>query len=174
MGAALEAVRPKIEQAAIDDPAAFWNAMHPLLKDQMFALCALDEAANDLWGKIQGKRVFELWGLDMSLAPLSDYTIGIDTIEEDGREDAGVRRLARSTRSSSVRMKTSISSAPCASKPTRYSASTPTVAGPRNRRSTIRGRLPNWASNSLSSLCLPRIGTDEKGLRRIGPADRRR
>ncbi len=82
MSAALEAVRSKIENATIDDPAKFWDVFHPLLKDQMFALCALDEAATDLWGKKQGKRVYELWGLDMSLAPLSDYTIGIDTIEK--------------------------------------------------------------------------------------------
>ena len=82
MAAALAAVRPTIETATIDDPAAFWDVMHPLLKGQMFALCALDEAANDLWGKRLGKPVYELWGLDMSLAPLSDYTIGIDTIEK--------------------------------------------------------------------------------------------
>ncbi len=80
MSEALEAVRPQIENASIDDPSAFWDMMHPLLKDQMFALCALDEAANDLWGKQLGKPVHGLWGLDMSRAPLSDYTIGIDTI----------------------------------------------------------------------------------------------
>jgi len=82
MSAALEAVRPKIENASFQEPAAFWNSMHPLLCDQMFALCALDEAAHDLWGKRLGKPVHELYGLDMSKAPLSDYTIGIDTVEK--------------------------------------------------------------------------------------------
>lgn len=82
MSAALEAVRPSIERDSIDDPATFWGDMQPLLKDQMFALCALDEAATDLWGKRRGKAVHDLWGLDMSKAPLSDYTIGIDTIEK--------------------------------------------------------------------------------------------
>jgi L-alanine-DL-glutamate epimerase-like enolase superfamily enzyme len=48
----------------------------------MFALCALDEAATDLWGKRLGKPVHALYGLDLSKAPLTDYTIGIDTIEK--------------------------------------------------------------------------------------------
>lgn len=82
MSAALEAVRPRIEAATCDDPVALWAQMQPLLAEQMFALCALDEAANDLWGKLAGKPAYELWGLDMSKAPLSDYTIGIDTIEK--------------------------------------------------------------------------------------------
>jgi L-alanine-DL-glutamate epimerase-like enolase superfamily enzyme len=82
MSAALQAVRAQIEDASIDDPAAFWEVMRPLLSNQMFALCALDEAANDLWGKRQGRAVHDLWGLDMALAPMSDYTIGIDTVEK--------------------------------------------------------------------------------------------
>lgn len=82
MSAALKAVRPLIENETIDDPSAFWDDMHPLLEEQMFALCALDEAVNDLWGKRQRKPVYELWGLDMAQAPLSDYTIGIDTIDK--------------------------------------------------------------------------------------------
>ena len=82
MSDALEVVRPLIENESIVDPASFWDDMQPLLKNQMFALCALDEAVNDWWGKREGKPTHELWGLDMSLAPLSDYTIGIDTIEK--------------------------------------------------------------------------------------------
>jgi L-Ala-D/L-Glu epimerase / N-acetyl-D-glutamate racemase len=82
MSAALESVRSKIENASFEEPAGFWQAMHPPLADQMFALCALDEAAHDLWGKRLGKPVYELYGLDMRNAPLSDYTIGIDTIDK--------------------------------------------------------------------------------------------
>jgi len=82
MAAALEAIRPTIEAATFNDPVELWDRMHPLLADQMFALCALDEAATDLWGKRLGKPVHELYGLDISKAPRSDYTIGIDTIEK--------------------------------------------------------------------------------------------
>ena len=46
-----------------------------------FALCALDEAAHDLWGKQLGAPVWKLWGLELKNLPLSDYTIGIDSID---------------------------------------------------------------------------------------------
>jgi L-alanine-DL-glutamate epimerase-like enolase superfamily enzyme len=46
-----------------------------------FALCALDEAAHDLWGKRLGQPVYKLWGLSLDRVPLSNYTIGIDTVE---------------------------------------------------------------------------------------------
>ena len=55
--------------------------MLPVLGDQRFALCALDEAAHDLWGKKLGQPVYRLWGLELKNLPLSDYTIGIDTID---------------------------------------------------------------------------------------------
>jgi L-alanine-DL-glutamate epimerase-like enolase superfamily enzyme len=35
-------------------------------------------ALYDLWGKKQGKRSYELWGLDPKTNPVTDYTIGID------------------------------------------------------------------------------------------------
>src|SRR5438876_2170677 len=48
----LEAVRPRLEAAKLDDPAALWSQMQPLLADNPFTLCALDQAAHDLWGKL--------------------------------------------------------------------------------------------------------------------------
>ncbi len=81
MTAALEAARPLIEATKLQDPAAFWQALQPALKDHPFAHAAIDLAAHDLWGKLNGKRVYELWGLDPSRNPLTDYTIGIDTID---------------------------------------------------------------------------------------------
>lgn len=45
-----------------------------------FAQCAIDCALHDLWGKSAGKPVAELWGLDQSIGPQSNFTIGIDTI----------------------------------------------------------------------------------------------
>lgn len=43
----------------------------------MFALCALDQALHDLWGKQQGKPVWQLWGHERAHCPSSDYTIGM-------------------------------------------------------------------------------------------------
>ena len=56
--------------------------MSPSLKHDRFALCALDQAAHDLWGKRLGQPVYKLWGLTLDHIPLSNYTIGIDTIEK--------------------------------------------------------------------------------------------
>ncbi|MBW3600069.1 MAG: dipeptide epimerase, partial [Planctomycetes bacterium] len=50
MTAALENVRGEIESYDLQDPAAFWEALHPRLRDNPFAHCALDQAAHDLWG----------------------------------------------------------------------------------------------------------------------------
>lgn len=82
MSEALEAVRFKIELANFCDPSVFWERMLPFFGDQMFALCALDEAVHDLWGKRQGRPVYDLWGLEMHDIPMTNYTIGIDTIEK--------------------------------------------------------------------------------------------
>jgi L-alanine-DL-glutamate epimerase-like enolase superfamily enzyme len=79
--AALENARTEIESCRWDDPAAFWQHLQPQLADHPFAHCALDQAAHDLWGKLRGAPVYELWGLDCDHNPLSDYTIGIDELD---------------------------------------------------------------------------------------------
>lgn len=78
---ALEAIRPLIEAHDLTDPAAFWAQLQPYLADQPFAACALDQAAWDLWAKRQGKPLYQLWQLDPARAPLTNYTIGLDTPE---------------------------------------------------------------------------------------------
>ncbi|MFB6454602.1 dipeptide epimerase [Chitinophaga sp. Hz27] len=62
-------------------PEKFWEDLYPKFSDNMFALCALDLAAWDLYGKQKGQPLYKLWGLDISHNPMTDYTIGIDTIE---------------------------------------------------------------------------------------------
>jgi L-alanine-DL-glutamate epimerase-like enolase superfamily enzyme len=56
--------------------------MAPLLPDDPFALCALDQAAHDLWGRRRGQPVWRLWGLQPVNLPPSDYTIGIAPVDE--------------------------------------------------------------------------------------------
>jgi len=79
MTAALEGVREAIEGGAFDHPAELWGRLCGPLRDQPFALCAVDEAAHDLWGKRHGEPTYRLLGLDRDPAPLSNYTIGLDT-----------------------------------------------------------------------------------------------
>jgi len=77
----LAALRPKLESAKLGEPAALWQQCQPALADDPFALCALDQAAHDLWGKLHGEPVWKLWGLSTDKTPRSNYTIGIDEID---------------------------------------------------------------------------------------------
>ncbi len=81
MASALEAVRPEISSHELTDPADFWQLLAPQLNQNSFAQCALDLAAHDLWGKIKQQPVYQLWGLETSSIPISNYTIGIDDID---------------------------------------------------------------------------------------------
>ena len=84
MAQALAAVESEVSAAAdvlTQDPARFWDRLAPHLKDNAFALCALDQAANDLWGKLRGQKVHEAWGLSIDKIPASNYTLGIDKID---------------------------------------------------------------------------------------------
>jgi L-Ala-D/L-Glu epimerase len=101
---ALMAARDRIEAERLDDPVALWERLSPALMHNRFAQAALDEAAHDLWGKKLGQPVYRLWGLEVGATqggqshfrcakigtvpshptelPVSDYTIGLDTIEK--------------------------------------------------------------------------------------------
>ena len=76
----LEQLRPVIERTPLATPEAFWESMHSHLAAHPFVLCALDQAAHDLYGKLQGKPVYELWGLKPENLPLSNFTIGMASI----------------------------------------------------------------------------------------------
>ena len=81
MSADLDRLRPLLKEATPDDPPQLWEQTRPLLANNPFAHCALDMAVHDLWGKTLGKPVYELWGLATDNVPVSNYTIGIDSIE---------------------------------------------------------------------------------------------
>lgn len=79
---ALEAVRPQIEAADALTPGDLWTQLYPYLQQHPFALCALDEAANDLAAKQASLPLYEFWGLDPTNLPITNFTIGIDTVEK--------------------------------------------------------------------------------------------
>ncbi len=81
MAAILERLRPRIESQRLHDPVEFWDRLCGELLQDRFAQSALDCAAHDLWGKLRGEPVWKLWGERLDNCPLSDYTIGIDSIE---------------------------------------------------------------------------------------------
>lgn len=81
MASLLERYRSHIEARSIDDPVRLWDEFQPLLGACPFAQCAVDMACHDLWGKIQGRPIWDLWGLSLDGAPATDYTIGIDSVD---------------------------------------------------------------------------------------------
>lgn len=69
------------EKFAFTEPERYWHYLHHLLPQNPFLVCALDIAAWDLFGKMQNKKLYEIWKGDTSRNPLTDYTIGIDNID---------------------------------------------------------------------------------------------
>jgi L-alanine-DL-glutamate epimerase-like enolase superfamily enzyme len=82
MMADLNKIRSIIESTTDETPEMFWAKIHPYLKEDMFALCALDMAYNDLYARKKGKKLYELWDYTIDKNPLTDYTIGIASIEK--------------------------------------------------------------------------------------------
>ena len=77
----LEAKKVFIEKFSFTDPERFWHYCHHLFPKNSFLVCALDMAGWDLYGKMKRKKLYELWGLDISKIPVTDFTIGIDSID---------------------------------------------------------------------------------------------
>lgn len=82
MRADLEKIRPLIESCSSETPEEFWTKMHPFLQHDMFALCALDVAYTDWYARKQEKKLYQLWNYNIDKNPLTDYTIGIASIEK--------------------------------------------------------------------------------------------
>src|SRR4026208_1004474 len=82
MEADLEAKKTFVEKYAFTEPERYWHYLHHLFPQNPFLVCALDIAAWDIIGKMQNKKLYELWDGDISKNPLTDYTIGIDTIDK--------------------------------------------------------------------------------------------
>lgn len=81
MQAEIEQIRTDIESYPFEKPEEF----HEFLSKKglgNFALCAMDLAAHDLYGKLLGKPLYELWGTRIDTYPVTNYTIGIDSIDK--------------------------------------------------------------------------------------------
>lgn len=77
----LERKKIFVEKFAFSDPERYWHYLHHLFPANPFLVCALDMAGWDIYGKLKRKQLHELWGLDTATAPITDFTIGIDSIE---------------------------------------------------------------------------------------------
>lgn len=78
----LEKTRPIIETIEDETPEEFWAKINPLLQENKFALCALDNAYNDWYARKKNIKLYQLWNYSIQNNPLTNYTIGIDSIEK--------------------------------------------------------------------------------------------
>ena len=81
LGNVLSAQKEVIESIVWDHPFEFYDSMVEILPEESFLRCALDMAAWDLYAKIQGQPLYKVWGLEWKDIPLTNYTIGLDSIE---------------------------------------------------------------------------------------------
>jgi len=77
----LERKKMFVEKFAFTDPERYWHYLHHLFPANPFLVCALDMAGWDLFGKLHGRPLKDFWKSENDLNPITDYTIGIDTIE---------------------------------------------------------------------------------------------
>ncbi len=78
----LEQHRRLIETTSLDHPEEYWAELAKEMGMHPFELCAVDVAGHDLYGKQQGKPLYEIWGLTIAQLPLTNYTIGMAEIPE--------------------------------------------------------------------------------------------
>ena len=74
--------RDAIESYRFGRPDELWRQLREPLGQDLFALSAIDLAAYDLFGKLNGRPTYEVLGLSWDSVPESSYTIGIDSIEQ--------------------------------------------------------------------------------------------
>jgi L-Ala-D/L-Glu epimerase len=78
----LEAAKDMVERGKWNSPEALWEMGREIFLDNPFAQCALDLAAWDIYTKKKGQKLYEYLGLDPLKIPVTNFTIGIDSIEK--------------------------------------------------------------------------------------------
>ncbi|WP_437205959.1 dipeptide epimerase [Planctomicrobium sp. SH664] len=81
LSASLRHLEPLLEPLSEFHPSTLYAECESRIPGDRFALAAIDAAAHDLFGKIQGVPTYETLGLRWKGVVRSSYTLGIDTIE---------------------------------------------------------------------------------------------
>lgn len=82
MTVALEAAQALLENESIQHPEVLWEKTKIVFATNPFAQCALDMATWDLFAKKQGRKLYDYWAFDPKNIPLTNFTIGIATVEK--------------------------------------------------------------------------------------------
>ncbi len=80
MIAEISNIQDELEAFEFSTPEKF----HPFLISKNlsnFAICALDLAAHDLYGKLLKQPLYKIWGTTVNQYPITNFTIGIASIE---------------------------------------------------------------------------------------------
>jgi L-alanine-DL-glutamate epimerase-like enolase superfamily enzyme len=78
----LERKRSFIERYALIDPNRFWHFLHHLIPGAHFLTAALDIAGWDLFAQMKRQPLHKLLGVEWHNDVLTDYTIGMDSVEQ--------------------------------------------------------------------------------------------
>lgn len=79
---AIEGVAPVVRNNKDATPEDLWDLTAPILKNDLFAQCALDMAMHDLYGRKNKLPLYQIWDLDPADIPVTNYTIGLDSIQK--------------------------------------------------------------------------------------------
>lgn len=71
-----------LQKYSFTEPERFWHFCHHLFPNNQFLVCALDMAYWDMFAKMKRKKMYEIWNLAWENIPLTDYTIGMDSLEK--------------------------------------------------------------------------------------------
>ena len=74
-------IKPFFEALEVAHPSEIWSKMEPFLKDNYFALCALDMAYWDFYARKSGRTLRSFWSDSTIGTPLTSYTIAIDSLD---------------------------------------------------------------------------------------------
>jgi len=80
--ASVASVKDIVEESPDLYPEELWDLIEPYLHGDYFALCAIDCAYWDFYARTQQKTLRSFWSKNAFKTPLTNYTIGIDSLEQ--------------------------------------------------------------------------------------------
>ena len=80
--ASVKSVKSIIEDSNGMHPEDLWLQLEPILRQDYFALCAIDCAYWDFYARLHYKTLRSFWCAENEKTPQTNYTIGIDSIEK--------------------------------------------------------------------------------------------
>ena len=84
--ASVATVKDTVEASIGLEPSLLWGKIEPHLKHDYFALCAIDCAYWDFYARFQNTSIRNYWSPSEAKCPVTNFTIGIDTIAEMKRK----------------------------------------------------------------------------------------